>query len=93
MLLDFCILQWKKIPKPVIEEFVLLLSPFAPHIAEELWSRLGHTSSLAYESFPEVWISFIPLRNSCSSDCTISLPLISFLCIFLDCDHYVSFST
>jgi len=32
---------------------VLLLSPYAPHIAEELWSRLGHSSSLAYEAWPQ----------------------------------------
>jgi leucyl-tRNA synthetase len=32
---------------------VLLLAPYAPHIAEELWSRLGHSSSLAYEPWPE----------------------------------------
>ena len=34
------------------ERFVLLLAPFAPHIAEELWSRLGHESTLAYEQWP-----------------------------------------
>ena len=34
------------------EKFVLLLSPFAPHLAEELWERLGHQETLAYESFP-----------------------------------------
>ncbi len=39
-------------PKSVVEKFVLILSPFAPHIAEELWERLGHTDSLAYESWP-----------------------------------------
>jgi leucyl-tRNA synthetase len=32
--------------------FILLLSPFAPHIAEELWERLGHRTSLAYEPWP-----------------------------------------
>jgi leucyl-tRNA synthetase len=32
---------------------VLLLSPYAPHLAEELWSRMGHTTSLAYEPWPE----------------------------------------
>ena len=32
---------------------VLLLAPYAPHIAEELWSRLGHAESLAYAVFPE----------------------------------------
>lgn len=39
--------------KSVIEKFVLLLSPFAPHIAEELWQRLGHDKTLAYEPWPE----------------------------------------
>ncbi|MHC4082767.1 MAG: leucine--tRNA ligase [Planctomycetota bacterium] len=33
--------------------FVLLLAPFAPHFAEELWSKLGHDKSLAYEAWPE----------------------------------------
>jgi len=32
--------------------FVLILAPFAPHIAEELWQRLGHDRSLAYEPWP-----------------------------------------
>jgi leucyl-tRNA synthetase len=36
-----------------MERFVLILSPFAPHIAEELWERLGHTRTLAYEPWPE----------------------------------------
>jgi leucyl-tRNA synthetase len=36
----------------VIETFVLLLAPFAPHTAEELWHRLGHRESLAYEPWP-----------------------------------------
>ena len=40
-------------PREIVEPFVLLLAPLAPHIAEELWSRLGHEQSLAYESFPE----------------------------------------
>ena len=39
-------------PKKAIEDFVLLLSPFAPHIAEELWQRLGHSESLAYVPWP-----------------------------------------
>jgi leucyl-tRNA synthetase len=29
-----------------------MVAPLAPHIAEELWEKLGHSSSLAYESFP-----------------------------------------
>jgi leucyl-tRNA synthetase len=40
-------------PKSVIEKLVLILAPFAPHIAEELWKKLGHTESLAYESWPK----------------------------------------
>jgi leucyl-tRNA synthetase len=40
-------------PKAVVEKLVLILAPFAPHIAEELWQRLGHTESLAYEPWPE----------------------------------------
>jgi leucyl-tRNA synthetase len=39
-------------PREVAEPLVLMLSPFAPHIAEELWERLGHSESLAYEPFP-----------------------------------------
>ena len=39
-------------PKAVVEPFVLLLSPFAPHIAEELWALLGETTSLAHHPWP-----------------------------------------
>jgi leucyl-tRNA synthetase len=39
-------------PRAVMEQFVLLLSPFAPHLAEELWQLLGHSKSLAYEAWP-----------------------------------------
>lgn len=40
-------------PKSLMRDFVLLLSPFAPHIAEELWEALGHTKTLAYEPWPK----------------------------------------
>jgi leucyl-tRNA synthetase len=40
------------IPRELAENFVLMLSPFAPHIAEEIWSRLGHTKSLARRPWP-----------------------------------------
>jgi leucyl-tRNA synthetase len=39
-------------PRAVVEPLVLMLSPFAPHLAEELWRRLGHPGSLAYQPFP-----------------------------------------
>jgi leucyl-tRNA synthetase len=40
-------------PREALEKLVLLLSPFAPHIAEELWQALGGSGSLAYEPWPE----------------------------------------
>lgn len=36
----------------VIEKFILLLAPYAPHLAEEIWHKLGHQTSLAYEQWP-----------------------------------------
>jgi leucyl-tRNA synthetase len=36
-----------------VEKLVLIVAPFAPHIAEELWQRLGHAKTLAYEPWPE----------------------------------------
>ena len=47
-----------ELPRQSIETFVLLLAPFAPHIAEELWKLLGHEESLAYAAWPkfdEAW--------------------------------------
>jgi len=38
--------------KDILEPMVVLLSPFAPHIAEELWERLGHDGSVSFASFP-----------------------------------------
>jgi leucyl-tRNA synthetase len=42
----------RPITKASLKSFVLLLSPYAPHLAEELWERLGHKQSLAYEDWP-----------------------------------------
>ncbi len=39
-------------PRSVMEPFLLLLSPYAPHLAEELWRLLGHEKTLAYEPWP-----------------------------------------
>ena len=39
-------------PRQLMEQFILLLAPFAPHIAEELWERLGHKGTLAYHPWP-----------------------------------------
>ncbi|ORJ94220.1 leucine--tRNA ligase [Prescottella equi] len=46
-------------PRSVVEPLALMLGPIAPHLAEELWSRLGHTESLAHGPFPtadEKWL-------------------------------------
>ena len=42
----------KPVSKADMESFVLMLAPQAPHIAEELWQRLGHTDSLTYAPWP-----------------------------------------
>ena len=40
-------------PRSLIEPFVLLLSPFAPHITEELWALLGHQPSVSQQPWPK----------------------------------------
>jgi leucyl-tRNA synthetase len=40
-------------PRSVVEPLVLMLAPLCPHLAEELWARLGHPHTLAFEPFPE----------------------------------------
>ncbi|MBA5222774.1 MULTISPECIES: leucine--tRNA ligase [Streptomyces] len=40
------------LPRPVAEALVLMTAPLAPHIAEELWRRLGHTDSVVHRDFP-----------------------------------------
>ena len=40
------------IPRALADPLVLLMAPFAPHLAEELWALLGHTESLAWHAFP-----------------------------------------
>ncbi len=47
------VMKWEIKPKSIIEPFILLLNPFAPHISEELWHILGHENTLANEPWPE----------------------------------------
>jgi leucyl-tRNA synthetase len=42
-----------RLPKQAMEHFVQMLSPIAPHIAEELWEKLGHTDTITYEPWPQ----------------------------------------
>ena len=57
-----CLSEWlalDRIPRTLAEPFVLMLAPLAPHMAEELWQRMGHDTSLAYEPWPvaeERWL-------------------------------------
>ena len=49
--------------KEILENILVLLSPFAPHITEELWSILGHEQSISYAKFPE-YIEAYTIENS-----------------------------
>jgi leucyl-tRNA synthetase len=50
-------MKLQELPRKELEQFLLLLSPFAPHIAEELWELMGHRRSLAYEPWPTFEVS------------------------------------
>lgn len=47
----------EKKPKSAMDKFLLCLAPFAPHIAEELWQRIGHNTSIVGVKFPDYDIS------------------------------------
>ncbi|WP_020577320.1 class I tRNA ligase family protein [Actinopolymorpha alba] len=47
------VVAFEAVPREVAGPLVLLLAPFAPHLAEELWSRLGSADSLAYLPYPQ----------------------------------------
>ena len=45
--------------RAILEPLVILISPYAPHIAEELWERLGHTKSITHAQYPECDESYL----------------------------------
>jgi leucyl-tRNA synthetase len=45
--------------KEILEPLVVLVSPFAPHIAEELWNKLGHNESVTFASWPKYDAQFV----------------------------------
>ncbi len=45
--------------RQILEPLLVLISPYAPHITEELWSQLGHKESIAFEKFPEANESYL----------------------------------
>lgn len=51
--------------REILEPLIVLLSPFAPHIAEELWAALGHGESISYAAFPE-YVEAYTVENTCT---------------------------
>ena len=51
--------------REVLEQLLILLSPFTPHIAEELWEALGHKESISFAAFPE-YVEAYTVENSCT---------------------------
>jgi leucyl-tRNA synthetase len=58
----------EKRPREAMETLVLLLSPFAPHISEELWRLLGHENTLAYERWPQ-------FKEELTVDANVEIPI------------------
>jgi leucyl-tRNA synthetase len=58
----------QSVPRALAEQFTLLLAPFAPHLAEEIWQRLGHEKSLARHPWPAYDVQKL-------SESTVELPV------------------
>ena len=77
--------EWNKLPQisqETMKSFIVLLSPFAPHISEELWFKLGHKESISFTSWPTYDESFLvekkydyPVSFNGKMRFKISLPL------------------
>jgi leucyl-tRNA synthetase len=63
MILNNLCIKKLKVTKTTAETFVKMLSPYAPHLAEELWEFLGHTNTLAYEAWPAVEEKYLEESN------------------------------
>jgi leucyl-tRNA synthetase len=68
--------------KDILEPLLILLSPYAPHIAEELWSQLGHNTSISTAPFPKYDASYLvestknyPISFNGKMKFTLELPL------------------
>ena len=51
--------------REILEQLIVLLAPFTPHISEELWEALGHKESITYAAFPE-YIEAYTIENTCT---------------------------
>lgn len=49
----------ESIPKAIWSDFVKVISPYAPHLGEELWEKLGNKNTIAYESWPTINEDFL----------------------------------
>ena len=73
--------KWPSVPLAIAHPLVLILSPFAPHMAEELWAHLGGKGTLAYVPWPEVvdkylvedWVA-LPVQVNGRVRATIEVP-------------------
>ena len=54
-----------EVPRSLWTDFVKLLSPYAPHLGEELWEKLGNTKTIAYEKWPE-YVEAYTKDDSCT---------------------------
>ena len=57
--INLCQENKEKVGRDVAERFLVLLSPFAPHTAEELWQELGHEESIFQQKWPEAEAEFL----------------------------------
>ena len=51
--------------REILEQLIILLSPFAPHVTEELWEALGHKESITFAAFPE-YVEAYTIENNCT---------------------------
>ncbi len=51
--------------REILEPLIILLAPFTPHVAEELWEALGHKESITYASYPE-YVEAYTIENTCT---------------------------
>ena len=68
--------------REILEDLLILISPFAPHFAEELWSQLGHKESIVDQVYPEYEEKYLveteklyPVSFNGKTKFTINLPL------------------
>ena len=68
--------------RDILEPLAILISPYAPHISEELWEKLGHTASVSTEPFPKFEADYLienskdyPISFNGKMRFTIELPL------------------